>query len=67
MGGCDGAHSMDERSYPTYEVRGGGRECQAATAQEQPQGATPRPRPGAEAQRSNPTSKEWWLRGSRRV
>ena len=27
-----------------------------------PGGATPRPRPGAAAERNNPTSKEWWLR-----
>ena len=32
-----------KRSYPTSEVRGSGRECQAAMAQEQPGGATPRP------------------------
>ena len=44
-----------ERSYPASEVRGRGRECQAATAQERPRGATPRPRPGAAAGRSNPT------------
>ena len=30
-----------ERSYPMSEVRGGGRECQAVTAQERPRGATP--------------------------
>ena len=29
-----------ERSYPMSEVRGGGRECQAVTAQERPRGAT---------------------------
>ena len=38
------------------------RERQAATAQEQPRGATPRPEPGA-AERSNATSKERQLRG----
>ena len=27
-GGCDGAHSTAERSYPTLEARGGGREEQ---------------------------------------
>ena len=42
------------------EVRGRSRECQAATAQERPRGATPRPRPetaprGAVAERSHPT------------
>ena len=36
--------SVAERSYPTSEVRGGGRECQAATAQEQPGRPTPRSR-----------------------
>ena len=39
------------------EVRGSSRECQAATAQEQPRGATPRPRSGAAAGKSYPTSK----------
>ena len=29
-------------------------------------GATPRPRPVGEAGRTNPTFKEWWLRGCRR-
>ena len=38
--------SMAERSYPTSEVRGSGRECQAATAQE-PLGGATRPRPEA--------------------
>ena len=37
------------------KVRGGGRECQTVTAQEQPRGATPRPRSGSAAGRSNPT------------
>ena len=35
-----------KRSYPTSEVRGSGQEYQAAKAQEQPRGATPRPRSG---------------------
>ena len=43
-------------SYPTSEVRGSGLECQAATAQERPRGATPRPRPGTAARRSYPAS-----------
>ena len=30
-------------------------------------GATQCPRPGAEAKRSSPTSKEWWLCGRRRA
>ena len=30
-------------------------------------GATARPRSGAAAERSNPTSKEWWLHGCRRT
>ena len=47
--------------------RGSGREGRAATAQEQPRGAAPRPRSGAAAGRSNPTSKERWLRGRRRA
>ena len=40
------------------EARGGSRECQAATVQEQLRGATPRLRPGVAAGRSNPMSKE---------
>ena len=56
-----------ERSYPTSEVRSGGRECQAVAAQEQLRGATPRPRSGAVAERSNHTSKEWWLCKRRRA
>ena len=35
-----------KRSYPTSEVRGSGRECQAVMAQEWPRGATPCTRPG---------------------
>ena len=54
-------------SYPMSEVRGGGRECQAAMVQEQPRGATPGLRPGAAAERSNPTSKERWLHWCRRA
>ena len=49
------------------KVRGGGQECQAATVQEWPRGATPRLRSGVAAERSNPTSKERWLRGHRRA
>ena len=55
------------RSYPTSELRGISRECQAATAQELWRGATLRLRPGAAAWRSNPTSKERWLCGHRRA
>ena len=63
-----------ERSYLASEIRRGGHECQAVTAQKQPGGATPSPKPGAVArksywtprpgvvaERSNPTSKEQWL------
>ena len=46
-----------KRSYPTFEVRGSGRECQGATAKERPRGATPRPRSGAAAGRSYPLPK----------
>ena len=62
------------------KVRGSDRECQAATAQEWPRGATPRPRSGATAEksyhtpevrgggeRSNPTSNEWRLARRRRA
>ena len=38
------------------KVRGSGQECQAATAQERLRGATPRPRLGAAAEKSYPTS-----------
>ena len=41
-----------KRSYPTSEVRGSGRECQAAMAQEQRRGAALRPRSGTAAGRS---------------
>ena len=43
-----------KRSYPTSEVRGSGRECQAAMAQERPRGATLSPRSGTAAGRSHP-------------
>ena len=62
------------------EVRGSGPESHAVTAQERLRGATPRRRSGAMArrsyptpevrvvaERSNPTSKEWWLHGHRRA
>ena len=47
---------MAKRSYPPPEARGGSQEV-----------ATPRPRSGAAVQRSNPTSKERWLRRRRRA
>ena len=43
---------MAERSYPSLKVRGDNQECQTATVQERPRGATPRPRSGAAAERS---------------
>ena len=45
---------MARRSYPMSEVRGSGQECQAASAQEWPRVATPRPRSGAVAVRNYP-------------
>ena len=69
---CDGAGTA-ERSYPASEVRSGSREeipsvrGQGQRREELPRvrgqgrrpgGATPRPRPGAVAGRTNPTSKE---------
>ena len=63
---CTDALSTAKRSYPTSEVKGSGRECQAATAPEWPRGATlhprsgrpggdtPCPRLGAAAERSYP-------------
>ena len=71
-----------ERSYPTSEVRGGsreelprvwgqGRQLGGATPhprpRQRPEGATPCPRPGVAAGRSNCTSKEPWLHGRRRA
>ena len=64
----------DERSYPTSEVRGGSRE-EIPHAPSLRTGATGRmsyptplsPRPRAAAERSNPTSKEPWLRGRRKA
>ena len=66
--------SAVERSYPLSEVRGSSPDFQAATAQEQPRGATPAQgqgrwlggatqglRPGVEAGRSYPTPE---VRGS---
>ena len=57
---------MAKRSYPMSEVRG--------RSQEHPmpegwwlRGATPCPRPGAGTERSNPMSKEQWLRWHRRA
>ena len=58
---------MAERGYHTFEVRRGGREYQAVTAQERQRGAPHHRRPGAAAGRSNPTSKEQWLAGHRRA
>ena len=55
------------RNYPSPKVRGGDQEHQAATVQEPCRGASPRPRSGAAAERSNPTSKERLLRGCRRA
>ena len=55
MGGRNSIQSATGRSYPTSKVRGSGQECQAATAQEHPRGATSRPRPGVAARRSYPT------------
>ena len=40
-GGTHAREAVAKRSYPTSEVRGSGRECEAVTAQERPRGATP--------------------------
>ena len=66
-GGPHARGAAAERSYPTSEVRTSGRECQAATAQEQLRGVIPHPRSGVAAGRNNPTSKEQWLCGHRRA
>ena len=51
------------------KVRGSGREelSPAGGQGQQLGGATPHPRSGAAAERSNPTSKERWLHGCRRA
>ena len=64
----------DERNYPVSEVRGSSREELPASGvrgggrEELPHAPTPpRPRPGAVAGRTNPTSKELWLCRHRRA
>ena len=47
---------MAGRTNPTSEVRGSGRECQTAMAQERPRGATPLPRSEGAAERRYPAS-----------
>ena len=56
LGGPHAQWAAAKRSYPTSEVRGSGRECQAVTVQERLRGATPCPRPRAAAERSHPAS-----------
>ena len=58
-----GALSVAE-SYPTSEVRDSSPECQAATAQERPGGATPHPRSGAGGREELPSIPgQWWPGG----
>ena len=49
------------------KVKSGRRESQAVMEQARQRGATPRPRSGAAAEGSNPTSKEWRLHGHRKA
>ena len=69
LGGPHAQRVAAKRSYPTSEVRGSSRECQAVMVQERrrgatqvrgqgqrPEGVTPHPRSGAAARRSYPTS-----------
>ena len=63
LGGPHARGAVAKRSYPTSEVRGSSQECQAATAWEQPRGATPCLRSGAAVERSYPVSE---VRGSGR-
>ena len=51
-----------KRSYPAFEVRGGGREeiPQERGQGRWPRGDTPQTRPGAVAGKTGPTSKEQW-------
>ena len=62
-----GALSAAERSYPASEVRGSGKECQAATAQEQPRRPTQVPGqgrpPGGATLRPQARGQEWRPRG----
>ena len=60
-GGPHARRVAAKRSYPTSEVRGSGRECQAETAQKRPRGATLHLRSGGAAERSYPASE---VRGS---
>ena len=53
-----------ERSYPTSGVRGSGRECQAATVQEPPREAAPRPRSGAATRGITPRPRSGVLGGA---
>ena len=54
---------------PKSEVRGSCREKlpHVRGLGQQPRGATPHPRPGAAAGRTNPTSKDRWLQGCRKA
>ena len=61
-----GAFSAAKRSYPMSEVSGRSREDPMPEGR-RPRGATPRPRPGAAAWRTYPTSKERWLCRRRRA
>ena len=58
--------SAAERSYPTSEVRGRSQEDPMPEGR-RPRGATPCPRSGAAAERSNTTSKKPWLHRHRRA
>ena len=49
-----GELSAAERRYPTSEVRGSDQECQVATVQEWPRGATAHLRSGVAAGKINP-------------
>ena len=64
----------NERNYPTSEIRGNGREEIPHALKPEARGDGRRsyptplsPRPGAAVGRTNPTSKEPWLRGHRRA
>ena len=68
-GAAERSYPAAERSYPTPKVRGSRQEelPQAPGQGLCLRGGTPCPRSGAAAGRSNPTSKERWLRGHRRA
>ena len=65
--GCDGAGTANRSCSSLRSGAAAGKSCPTPKSRGGSQGRTPHPRPGAEARRSNPTSKEQWLCGHRRA